>query len=125
MARTSRTHPSTLVSVSERRNARSQQKFDGVAPALSERLLRALTEHGADAIALFDADGTTRYVSPSTERLLGYAPAELIGRSHVDLDHPDDAPRMGALIGGTLKKSGGHVVEVRCRHKDGTWRWIE
>ncbi len=75
---------------------------------------------------LIDADGTMLYASPSTKAILGYEPEELIGRSRFDLHHPDDAPRMRALLADLLKKPGRRVAaEVRLRHKDGTWRWNE
>ena len=36
------------------------------------------------------ADGIIRYASPSTTRVLGYAPEELVGRQTCELMHPDD-----------------------------------
>lgn len=126
MARTSRTHSPAAAPVPERRNSRSRHQLDEAALAQTEQRLRALLEHGADAIVLFDADGVMRYVSPSTKRVLGYEPDELIGRSRFELYHPDDAPRMREVIADLLKRPGGRAAaEVRLRHKDGTWRWIE
>src|SRR5262250_970320 len=126
MARAARTHPSAAAPVSERRDqSRNQQKLGAALPA-GERRLRAFIEHGMDAIVLIDADGTMEYVSLSTKRFLGYEPEELIGRLSLDLYHPDDAPRMRALIAGLLKEPGGRAAaEVRLRHKDGAWRWSE
>jgi PAS domain-containing protein len=56
----------------------------------SEEYFRALIDNAADLIAVLDAGGAIRYVSPSVERLLGLQPAEWIGRSAFDLIHPDD-----------------------------------
>src|SRR5207248_1155807 len=47
----------------------------------SERRFRALIENSADAVTLVAADGTLRYASPSTARVLGYSPDELLGDS--------------------------------------------
>ncbi len=51
----------------------------------SERRHRALVEHATDVVVVLDPDSTLRYVSPSAERLLGWAPAELEGRMGFDL----------------------------------------
>ena len=55
-----------------------------------ERFAQALIEHSSDLIAILNADGTIRVASPSHERVLGYTPAELVGRNAFDLVHPDD-----------------------------------
>src|SRR5437868_8393794 len=56
----------------------------------SEKRFRALIEKSSDAIVLFDTNGMLLYVSPSTTRLLGYTPEELVGRSAFELIHPED-----------------------------------
>ena len=45
----------------------------------SEKRFRALIEKSSDAIVLVDTNGKLLYVSPSTTRLLGYTPDELVG----------------------------------------------
>src|SRR5262245_13142332 len=60
----------------------------------SQRFTAALMEHSSDLIAILNVDGTIRYASPSHERVLGYSPAELIGRNAFDLMHPDDRPKL-------------------------------
>jgi PAS domain S-box-containing protein len=77
-------------------------------------------------VTLQQRDGTITYVSPSTSRLLGYAPTELLGRSLLDAVHPDDRtwlePRFARLVDqpGELM-----IVRYRISQKDRTWRWIE
>jgi PAS domain S-box-containing protein len=93
--------------------------------ALSDAALQALVAHGA-ATALTDACGVFRYVSPAVTAMLGYEPHELIGRSGAELAHPDDVARLAPL---RAQVRGGPGVpftaEMRYRHRDGTWRWIE
>ena len=48
---------------------------------------RALVERSWDAVALLDAAGTVVYATPSTARILGYTPAEFVGRSALGLAH--------------------------------------
>jgi CHASE3 domain sensor protein len=56
----------------------------------SETHFRSLTENALDLITVVNADGTTRYVSPSHQRVLGYAPDTLLTGSFISLLHPDD-----------------------------------
>src|SRR5215211_6187062 len=102
------------------------QAYDVTAYRQIETRFQALVRNSYDVITILDPDGTRRYVSPSIERLLGYAPDELLGRNPVDLVHPDDASRLQAVI-----QSLAHgvkettVLEVRFRHRDGRWRDFE
>src|SRR5882672_2468968 len=47
----------------------------------SEAYLRSILENTQDLISILNPDGTTRYVSPSHERVLGYSPGELVGQN--------------------------------------------
>ncbi len=91
----------------------------------SEELFRALIEHSADAIALIDAAGKVLYVSPSTQRILGYEPDELMGRNAFELIHPDDLETTIGVLALILEQGKSLTVECRGRHKDGSWRWLE
>ena len=55
----------------------------------SAKRFRALIEHAFDVVLLLDRDCGILYASPSVERVLGYAPRELVGRNGLDLIHPD------------------------------------
>ena len=92
----------------------------------SEKRFRAMIENSADAIALVDMQGAVVYASPSTERMLGYAPEELLGRLLFEFIHPDDLTRVVTVFAGILGEPGRSLtVEYRLRHKDGSWRWME
>jgi PAS domain S-box-containing protein len=102
------------------------QAYDVTAYRQIETRFRALVRNSYDVITILDPDGTRRYVSPSIERLLGYSPDELLDRSPVDLVHPDDAPRLQEAIasfGRGVKETS--VLEVRFRHRNGSWRDFE
>jgi PAS domain S-box-containing protein len=88
---------------------------------LVERRLRAIVDHAADAISLVEPNGVTRYVSPGIERLLGYRPDELVGRSAGELVHPEDRVAIPPLPA----PGATSVFLCRSRHKDGSWRWLE
>ncbi|MFB6157425.1 MAG: PAS domain S-box protein [Haloferacaceae archaeon] len=94
--------------------------------ARRERRLDALFEHSTDRLSIVDEDGRYRFVSPAVERQLGYSPDELVGRSSLDLVHPDDRDRVRARFEEIIENPGRVVtVEYRVRSNDGSWRWIE
>src|SRR5262249_31424795 len=67
-----------------------------------------------------------RYQSPSTHKILGYAPEELIGRNVYVYLHPDDIPRVEKGRQQILAHGGAsEPTELRFRHKDGTWCDLE
>ncbi len=92
----------------------------------SEEHFRSLIEHASDLIAILGPDGVFRYQSPSSERIIGRLPEELVGRRMGDFVHPDDAARLTQLFAELLD---GHAVrrptEARFRHADGSWRVLE
>jgi PAS domain-containing protein len=54
----------------------------------NEKLLLALIENSSDALALVSSEGIFLFVSPQVQRILGYTPQELVGRSTHDLFPP-------------------------------------
>jgi PAS domain S-box-containing protein len=87
---------------------------------------RELIEYATDLIAVLDATGTVRYASPSHESVLGYRPAELIGRNAFDLVHPDDCAALLATFGeGIARGQVTDTGEFRYRAADGGWRVLD
>ena len=92
----------------------------------SEQRFRYMVQNSSDLITLVGADGTILYSSPALERVLGYRPEERVGRSIFDLLHPDDAARARGLFAEGLGSPGVRLkLEVRQRHRDGSWRDVE
>ncbi len=48
---------------------------------MSEERFRSLIQNASDLIMILDEDGTIRYESPATERILGYRLEERIGKT--------------------------------------------
>jgi PAS domain S-box-containing protein len=65
---------------------------------------RALTELAPDFIAVLDLNGVIRYASPSVKRVMGYLPAEVVGRPFLELINPGNCspPRAPASLGERL-----------------------
>ncbi len=92
----------------------------------SERRFRSMVENGSDIITILDADGTRRYVSPTSKRILGYEAEELAGKNPFELIHPDDLPRVLERFAEGIKTPELTVtMEYRTRHKDGSWVHME
>jgi PAS domain S-box-containing protein len=92
----------------------------------SEERFRALIERSSDMITLQQRDGTITYVSPSSDRVLGYQAGDLLGRQLLELVHADDQARVGRNFADLLETPGSvATLRYRVRHKDSSWRWIE
>jgi PAS domain S-box-containing protein len=104
---------------------RSRRQAEAALRASEERF-RALVENSSDALLLIDAEGRVTYLTPSSQRHLGWTPAEMIGRSILDFIHPDDRDVSQLGTADATHLPGEPVTaEVRFKHADGTWRSME
>ncbi len=86
----------------------------------------ALLESIEDIVAVVDADGVLTYSSPSTERLLGYRPADAIGGNMLDLVHPDDVDAVALELTRAAHTPGiSRPFEFRFRTAQGEWTAVE
>ena len=65
------------------------------------------------------------YYSPQVEQVLGYSPEELVRAPFrwVESVHPEDRAKVDQALA-TMEREGGFDVELRVRHKNGSWRWL-
>lgn len=86
-----------------------------------EERFRSLIENATDIIQILDEEGICRYVSPSQERILGYAREEIIGKSFLELIHQDDKQWVAQSIEGIREYPNARrgLDEYRVRHKNG------
>jgi PAS domain S-box-containing protein len=84
----------------------------------SEERYRLIADNAIDLISLIDHADRVTYASPSYQSVLGYPPARLTEHPASDIVHPDDRDRW-------LSQRGRAPALFRCRHADGTWRWLE
>ena len=89
----------------------------------SEQQYRMLAEHASDVVVQLDNAGVVRWLSLSAQEILGTAPADLIGRSVLEIVHPDDLPVVRSAQAAALR---GEVsrLQARYRHGDGTYVWM-
>lgn len=92
----------------------------------SEARYRLLADNSTDMVFQLDRQLVRRYVSPSCREVLGYEPADLIGKSPAELVHPEDEPFVAlsfrSLLDGNLERRS---IMNRIRHRDGHWIWVE
>jgi PAS domain S-box-containing protein len=92
----------------------------------SEEKYRLIVENSRDTIFTINNAEEFAYVSPSITAMLGYHPAQLIGKKFISLVHPDDVH----IIGEETQQSylPGYTVSAdniyRMRHASGEWRWV-
>lgn len=91
-----------------------------------DRLFCAVMENALEIITIMEPDGTIRYGSPAITRILGYLPEEMLGQSIFDFTPEEDRQRLkDALERGRDVPGYTAQLEVRFRHRDGTWRALE
>jgi PAS domain S-box-containing protein len=92
----------------------------------SDERYRALIEGSTDIIAVLTREGTIKYVSPSVEMVLGYTPEEISGDNLFTLIHPEDKQAAYAALGSDVPAELiGPKLDLRLRHKEGSWRDLE
>jgi PAS domain S-box-containing protein len=87
---------------------------------------REVIDNVPDLVTLLDGTGTVRYASPALSRIVGYPAEAMIGRTIFEFVHPDDLSHARAVFGRAVEAPGiMPPVEVRFRHRDGSWRVVE
>jgi diguanylate cyclase (GGDEF)-like protein/PAS domain S-box-containing protein len=89
-----------------------------------------VTENSRDVIILADFDGRPHYISPAVLNLIGWSPEEATHRGFHEGSHPDDLPRIEALVdklrqdtNSTTAKSA--MIEYRLQERSGGYVWVE
>jgi PAS domain S-box-containing protein len=104
-------------------------EFNRMAEALAEEqtILRRRSEQffnlTLEMLCTLDSAGRMLDLNPAWQRTLGYTTDELQGRPLNDLIHPDDLPVTRVALERVANESSGRF-ENRCRHKDGSYRWL-
>jgi PAS domain S-box-containing protein len=92
---------------------------------LADELHRLVVERSHDLVTLIDLDGTIAYASPSWSRMLGWSPADVVGRSLVEFCHPDDVERGLEAIAAQARGEQIPPIVTRRKTKDGRWLSVE
>ncbi|HEX5483841.1 MAG TPA: PAS domain S-box protein, partial [Terriglobia bacterium] len=109
----------TLIDITEWKHAEEELR-------LSETRFKNLVERSSDAISLVDASGNVLYSSHAVSPIFGYQLEERVGKSVFELIHRGDIQEILPLFKKLVQSPFSSVTtQVRYRHKNGSWRWIE
>ncbi|WP_166242013.1 ATP-binding protein [Paenibacillus turpanensis] len=87
---------------------------------------RMITDNSHDLIAKRDINGYYTYVSPASNRLLGYAPEEMLGSLTMEYIHPEDRTAVNESYSKQLYSGkDASLYSCRLRRKDGEYIWFE
>jgi PAS domain S-box-containing protein len=117
--------PAILRAVQEAQE-RLQRKLIETELVRREKYFRTLTENALDILTVLNCEGILLYNSPSLKRVLGYEPQELAGSSVLTFIHPEDVPGLfEGFAQGSRNPDQPVTRELRFKHKDGSWRYLE
>lgn len=83
----------------------------------SERKFRALIENSSDIISIITSEGEINYASPSSLRILGYKPFELLGNNFGKLIYADDIPAFRKTLEEALSKPNETIFTEELKMK--------
>ncbi|MEP6298472.1 MAG: PAS domain S-box protein, partial [Ilumatobacter sp.] len=78
-----------------------------------------------DPVIAIDASGTLLYVNRVVTDVLGWEPDDIVGRSVLDLLHPDDLNIVLASMATVTTKKVGELIMVRALTAHGSWMALE
>ena len=94
--------------------------------APGEAYYRALVESALDVVVVYDAKGATRFVSPSVRTVFDLAPEEVVGKPGLGFVHEEDLRALQGAVEEAKAHPGRRVrIDVRLRHRDGSFRVME
>lgn len=87
---------------------------------------RAVIDSAIDIIMVVDSGGVLKYVNSAVRTILGYEPADLLGRTGFEFIHPEDVPAAADTLREAAARPGySPLMELRVQHRDGSWRHLE
>ncbi|PJZ83078.1 histidine kinase [Leptospira harrisiae] len=89
-------------------------------------ILHLLTAISRELVCLHEPDGTYIYVSPTSEKIIGYKSEELVGKNPYDYFHPDEKRLIQERFHQPLLRGEENIhTTFRFLHKDGHYIWLQ
>jgi diguanylate cyclase (GGDEF)-like protein/PAS domain S-box-containing protein len=77
-----------------------------------------------DSVFVIDADARLRYANQAAERVFGWKAEDWIGKTALDLVHPDDLEMALVSVTSVQEKGLGSPIQIRLQTSDG-WKYFE
>ena len=103
----------------------TERKIAELTLAQKEAHYRLIAENSTDFISTHTDDGVYTYASPICHLLLGYYPAELIGKSVFQFFHPEDQSKIKLFKEASSKHYEIQTITYRMRCKNKKYIWFE
>ena len=109
-----------LLALSERWNTAAGNDRDSRASDEGDRFFSL----SPDMLCVVGFDGCFKRINPAAEKILGYSPAEMVGKLFIEFVHPDD--REATLKEAESIAAGNNTVglENRWRCRNESYKWI-
>ncbi|MBU3011524.1 PAS domain S-box protein [Polaribacter vadi] len=106
-----------------------KQKYESAADSIKkvEEMYGLLANNSNDIVCLQEVDSTFKYISPSLKRILGYENSYFIGKTFLDIVHPDDIEDFKQKIDQIFFKNNTDNLTFTYRfcHNNGHYVWLE
>ncbi len=83
---------------------------------------RLIAEYSQDMIKITDINGTIEYTSPSLLSIFDHLEEKTKIFEYI---HPEDVRKTRDIYQNMIETKGTYVMELRKKHKDGSWLWLE
>ncbi|WP_315721427.1 MULTISPECIES: diguanylate cyclase [unclassified Bradyrhizobium] len=94
--------------------------------AAKEENFRLLAEGSSDIVTRIELDECIGYVSPSTSRVLGWHPSQLLGKRAISGVNPLDRPQLQEILDQLRKGAADEArATYRMRRRDKSEIWVE
>ncbi|MYL32049.1 diguanylate cyclase [Pontibacillus yanchengensis] len=84
---------------------------------------KLIAENSTDVVSTHNKEGVIKYISPSCQSILGYAPSELIGNNVFHYIHPEDVQEEQPPY--VSSNTSSQTLEFRFQKKNGHYVWLE
>jgi PAS domain S-box-containing protein len=92
----------------------------------SQKRMQGLLENASEIITIYEENKNIRYISPSVERILGYAPDEMIGINDTQYIHRKGAESFNKMFSELLANPlKTEQIQFSYKRKDGEKIWME
>lgn len=82
-------------------------------------------ENSRDIIIILDFEGVPSYISPAVYAITGWNPSETMSRGFKEVAHPEDLPRIAAVVQALRDGMETAVIEYRVKRRMGGYAWVE